>query len=362
VDTYLTDLYKKQISLTEWFEAIGDPRANKLRAEDATKHDRLTILNDVIALPFGKPQRFSGTAVAQRSTALKAYIKVHGHELCAIRLIPKKPDIPKLRMRGYTAKKALDWFDEQPITPSDYDVDFVPHDNAVWATIFTVTDQGIYGEVKRGKPNQLTQGLYEDEPPISFSYNFSTWYFDRESSDAIAHIQEVVQKLLVTDTAKQKALHDKLKAMFAHNYLQGYFETSGSDEFGIWFIDYNRLLNDLYHPLQPTQKNNKSLVKGRTSSPGKITGTVRIVTDKDIATALEKDDILVCVMTTPDYLPLMQQAAGIITDLGGILSHAAIIARELKKPCITSTKNATQILKDGQRIVLDADNGTVFLA
>lgn len=66
-------------------------------------------------------------------------------------------------------------------------------------------------------------------------------------------------------------------------------------------------------------------------------------------------------MTTIDYLPLMQKAAGIITEQGNILSHAAIISRELKKPCLVGVKNAMKLLKDGQEIELDANNGFVSI-
>ena len=64
-------------------------------------------------------------------------------------------------------------------------------------------------------------------------------------------------------------------------------------------------------------------------------------------------------MTTPEFVPLMQKAAAIITDQGGILSHAAIVSRELGKPCITGTENATSLLKDGDMVEVDADEGVV---
>ncbi len=64
-------------------------------------------------------------------------------------------------------------------------------------------------------------------------------------------------------------------------------------------------------------------------------------------------------MTTPDYVTAMNKAIGFITDEGGVTCHAAIIAREMKKPCIIGTKNATQILKDGDLVEVDTDNGIV---
>jgi phosphohistidine swiveling domain-containing protein len=365
VETYLTKLYAKQISLTEWFEAIGDPRAAKLREEDAHKHDRLDVLNTVIGLPFGKPTRFSAEAVASRSPELKTFVADHGQEECAIRLIPRRPDAPKLRMRGYTIAKALDWFDEQKIKPADYDVDFVPHDHPKWATILTVTDKGIFGEIKRGDPSQLTQGMYKesDEPPTTFAFDFKTWHFSNDLPGAEAHLKKLISKLRVADPHVQQELAKKLQAAFAHNYLKGYFETSTSDEYGTWFIDYNRLLGDIYEVTPARGNTQGALVTGRTGSPGVATGIVRIVAADQIEkTTLTKNDVLVCVMTSPDYLPLMQQASAIVTDLGGVLSHAAIIARELKKPCLTGTKNATTILKDGQKIVVDASNGVVRAA
>jgi pyruvate,water dikinase len=64
-------------------------------------------------------------------------------------------------------------------------------------------------------------------------------------------------------------------------------------------------------------------------------------------------------MTTPDYIVPMKRAAGFITDEGGVTCHVAIIAREMNKPCIIGTGNATQILKDGDLVEVDAEKGVV---
>ena len=64
-------------------------------------------------------------------------------------------------------------------------------------------------------------------------------------------------------------------------------------------------------------------------------------------------------MTTPDYIPAMKKAAAFVTDEGGITCHAAIIAREMKKPCIVGTKIATKVLHDGDLVEVDADKGVV---
>lgn len=64
-------------------------------------------------------------------------------------------------------------------------------------------------------------------------------------------------------------------------------------------------------------------------------------------------------MTSPDYILAMRLASGIITDVGGLMSHAAIVSRELGIPCIVGTKIATKVLKDGDEVEVDADNGVV---
>lgn len=99
--------------------------------------------------------------------------------------------------------------------------------------------------------------------------------------------------------------------------------------------------------------------RGLTASLGKAEGIVKIMeTVKDI-TKIEAGDILVAVMTRPDYVPAMKKAAAIVTDEGGITSHAAIVSRELGVPCVIGTKIATKVLKDGDRVFVNADHGYV---
>ena len=88
-------------------------------------------------------------------------------------------------------------------------------------------------------------------------------------------------------------------------------------------------------------------------------GFVRLIfTEKDLNN-FKEGEILVSPMTRPEFLSVMQKALAFVTDEGGITCHAAIIAREMKKPCIISTKIATQVLKDGDLVEVDADNGVV---
>ncbi len=103
----------------------------------------------------------------------------------------------------------------------------------------------------------------------------------------------------------------------------------------------------------------KGKIKGQIAYKGKVKGSVKIVSSiKDLGKVRSKD-ILVTAMTMPKYLSAMKRASAFITDEGGVTCHAAIIAREMKKPCIIGTKIATQILKDGDLVEVDADKGVV---
>ena len=100
-------------------------------------------------------------------------------------------------------------------------------------------------------------------------------------------------------------------------------------------------------------------IKGMTAFPGFVSGTVKIILSKDKINEVQSGDVLVAAMTTPEYIPAMKKAAAFITDEGGVTCHAAIVAREMKKPCIIGTKIATKVLKDGDLVEVDADKGIV---
>ena len=102
------------------------------------------------------------------------------------------------------------------------------------------------------------------------------------------------------------------------------------------------------------------LVSGLGSAPGIVSGAVRIVTKLDHLDQVAEGDIIVTEMTMPDMVPAMKRAVGIITDEGGMTSHAAIISRELGVPAVVGTGDATRTLSNGQMVTLDGSKGTVL--
>lgn len=102
-----------------------------------------------------------------------------------------------------------------------------------------------------------------------------------------------------------------------------------------------------------------NIIKGKPANLGRACGKVRVVFEIKDLSGFKNGEILVTNMTTPDYFSAMKEAAAIVTDLGGITCHAAIISRELDKPCIIATQNATRILKTGDVVEVDAEKGVV---
>lgn len=100
-------------------------------------------------------------------------------------------------------------------------------------------------------------------------------------------------------------------------------------------------------------------VKGRVAFKGDAVGTVKIVKSVAELDKVEKGDILVTPMTFPSYIIAMHRAAAFVTDEGGITCHAAIVAREMQKPCIVGTGKATKIFHDGDMVEVHADQGIV---
>jgi phosphohistidine swiveling domain-containing protein len=107
------------------------------------------------------------------------------------------------------------------------------------------------------------------------------------------------------------------------------------------------------------RKEKEQVIKGVSVFPGKAKGQAALILSNADFGKFSLGQILVTSATRPDFIPLMKKAAAIVADEGGLLSHAAIVSRELGIPCVVGTKIATQVLKDGDFVDVDADSGVV---
>lgn len=109
----------------------------------------------------------------------------------------------------------------------------------------------------------------------------------------------------------------------------------------------------------PAAAAHTELVRGLGASPGVATGMVRVLSSPAEASKMRAGEVLVTTTTTPDWAPIMRRAAAIVTDAGGMTSHAAIVSRELGIPCVVGTREGTRTLRDGTVVTVDGSSGVV---
>lgn len=176
--------------------------------------------------------------------------------------------------------------------------------------------------------------------------------------------KSLVNKIKLTDE-EIIALAKIGDAIHKHYYFPQDMEWAMED--GELYIVQSRPITTLnLHPEKVKQVDSKSLdemkilLAGAPASPGIGYGPVSRIMSLSRLGDVKEGDILVTDMTSPDYVPAMKRAAGIITDKGGQTSHAAIVSRELGVPCVVGAKTATKDLKSGDKVTLDGSTGHVY--
>ncbi|MFH1696005.1 MAG: PEP-utilizing enzyme [Candidatus Micrarchaeota archaeon] len=133
-----------------------------------------------------------------------------------------------------------------------------------------------------------------------------------------------------------------------------YFTSKGTDK--IFTGEKAKKIAEKVREIKLTKVN---FLHGQCGSPGKAKGKVKIInTQKDIK-KMKKGNILVSIATNPDIVPAMKKASGIVTEQGGVTSHAAIVAREMNTPCLIGTKIATHVFKDNDLVEVNASKGII---
>jgi pyruvate,water dikinase len=103
----------------------------------------------------------------------------------------------------------------------------------------------------------------------------------------------------------------------------------------------------------------EATITGFAASPGQVTGVARLVLDPRDMARVRKGDVLITRATSPAYNALLPLIGGVVTDRGGTLSHAAVVAREYGIPAVVGCGNATELIRDGARVRIDGARGTI---
>ncbi len=127
------------------------------------------------------------------------------------------------------------------------------------------------------------------------------------------------------------------------------------------YVEIDKIWGDLIAYFHHKHRKLKKFLYGLPASPGKATGRCIIIHHETFGMfdKVQKGDILISDTTTPEMTIIMKKVAAIVTDLGGVTSHAAIVCRELKIPAIVGVGNATEILHTGEMVTVDADKGEI---
>jgi len=104
----------------------------------------------------------------------------------------------------------------------------------------------------------------------------------------------------------------------------------------------------------------KIILRGIPASSGIIEGKVKVINNSKDFSKFEEGEILVTKITNPAMVMMISKAAAIVTNIGGLTSHPAILSRELGIPCVVGTEKATKVLKDGMEIKVDGKKGIIY--
>jgi phosphohistidine swiveling domain-containing protein len=180
-----------------------------------------------------------------------------------------------------------------------------------------------------------------------------------------AVLKEIAKRFFITEKQVRFMRVNEMEKMLLHNkyneqelldrtkYCVYYAERDGEKIF------VGDEAKNIMKDIEKEVDTNISELKGESGCVGYAKGRVKIIIRAEEMSKMEEGDILVSIATDPDIVPAMKKAAGIVTEQGGVTSHAAIVSRELGIPCVIGTKIAARVLKDGDLVEVDANKGIV---
>ncbi len=335
-------------SMTEWMQEIKKHFGTEVNLqlaidEDLGKFSRLAKLNKEVGIPIDLPIEIPVEEFLYCGKNLERFFvencKSGKYSIKAQPLEQFKQTHFRNRMHNISQEEAIQFVRNLKPNPLHYSVQIWEYFDLTAGGIFVVMEKGIYGEFTTNRHFFLTQGL---ETPVKCFFDFE------------------MDKLEITNRNMKKIALDAFNIVktnnsnyqTAHGFLKGYFEFIYYHDGGYRFIDYNTtsVMNNIH---------NIEVNKGNIASPGNANGIARHIKSEADFTKFHNGDILIAEFTDPHFVPIMAKASAIITTKGGLLSHAAIVARELKKPCLVGIKNAFEQFKDGDKIEVDAKSGIV---
>jgi phosphoenolpyruvate synthase/pyruvate phosphate dikinase len=193
-----------------------------------------------------------------------------------------------------------------------------------------------------------------------FVPRYTEWLADNiDGNYSASDLRYVTHREFLDFIEKSKVLPKKSELIDRAKYFLGFYCPIGKEK----YLSGDNALREVAR-LELFKEIDSSVgavdeFSGQVAFKGKVTGKVVLVSKREDMAKFKDGEIIVSPMTEPGYIPIMKKASAFITNEGGLLCHAAIVAREMKKPCIIGTKIATKVLKDGMTVEVDANTGLV---
>lgn len=194
---------------------------------------------------------------------------------------------------------------------------------------------------------------------VDVKIGYQAFKIDRgpDGHDVIVELDPTQAEARVLDDATLRHIAELAIAVEAHHGCPQDLEwaiASGK----IWLVQ-SRPITTLDADASGESNAQGVLIRGLPAAPGSASGRVRVLHSPEEGNRLADNEILVAPTTNPDWLPAIRRAAAVVTETGGMTCHAAIVARELRVPCVVGARNATTVLRDGQFVTVDGSRGTI---
>ena len=326
--------------MSQWMTAMKEQsighseRLQEAIEADLTKWERLKKLNEIIELPIDIHTHFSAADVISLSQNVKNFFSQYKNARFSIKAEPVeecKEQLPRHRQHGITQQECVEFVRQLKPAPENYAISIWEYFDSTLSGTIVVGKEQIIVEAVEGSHSILTQGFQGNV--VQARHDFKNLNISDERLRPV--VQQAIDALRCTDCS----------VPITNGFVAGYFEFLHCEK-GFRFIDYNTT------PMMSVVdvKHVDGVLNGMMASNGSCKGRVCVVHDEKDFLKVQKGDVLVTPMTDPRFVPLLKKVVCIITDCGGVTCHAAIIARELRIPCIVGTGDATQLLKDGDMI------------
>lgn len=344
---------EKTTSLQKWNKLIQETLHKKMKIEESKDREFIYAKLNGLGLPHERCLAFALGNFPSKKEFSVAVGRLGLPFWLSLVPNPQKPDLNRLTKLGLLTQDDGWKFLQKVETKDDYKVivsQYPDETDFKGTALVAKSGKGIAEFITGDRHYIMTRGFTLTDPML----------FDQ---DGIKRFSKTVTK------AKQLQLYRLLRGICGHLEIQ-YARIEGKKRYT--FFDYNDeeayveidiVWDDLVSYFSRKRHNTTKVVYGMPASIGYAKGRCVVVHHESVGTLAEFEDgiILISDTTTPDMTLLMGKAAAIVTDLGGVTSHAAIVCRELKIPAVVGTQKATEIFRTGDIVEVDSAKGEVRL-